>query len=120
MHGGDEGRGLPREDREREVVEMEMQDIELAGAAAYLLQHRYVQRHGVAHRVVHPERARPHGLELRRCLRIATCEQRDVVDDFHQLLAKPGYNAHCTPAHYTATTIRRLTNFPITLPTALL
>src|SRR5260370_35090837 len=86
MHGGDERRGLTREDREREVVEMEMQDVELTGAAANLLQHRYVQRHGVAHRIVQPQRTRPHWLELGRWLRVAAGEHRDIVAEFPALL----------------------------------
>jgi hypothetical protein len=90
MHGGDEGRGLAREHRERKIIEVEMQHVEFGGTLSHLFQHGHMQRHRIAHRIVQAQRTRPHRLELGRGLRIAAGEQRDVVAKRHQLLGEPG------------------------------
>jgi hypothetical protein len=93
MHCRDERRCLPREHRERQVIEMEVQDVEPGSEPAHTLEHGNVQRHWVAHRVVETQRARPHRLELGRRAGIAAGEQRDIVAEGHELLSEPGNDA---------------------------
>jgi hypothetical protein len=55
----DEWCRLAREQREWIVVQVEMQKIEIGPPLPHALQHQHVQRIGVAHRTVEPQRARP-------------------------------------------------------------
>ena len=89
---GHERRRLAREQRERIIVEMKMQDVEIARALIDALQHHHVQRVGIAHRAVEPQRPRPHRFELRRGLRIAAGEQRDLVAERDQFLGEPRHD----------------------------
>ena len=90
MQRGDERRRLAGKQRERIVVEMEVQDIELLCLSTHALQHGHVQRVGVAHRAVETQRLRPHRLELCRRPGIPAREQRDVMAERDQLLGQPG------------------------------
>ena len=78
---GQERRRLPGEQRERIIVEMEVQEVEFLVVAflPHALQHHHVQRVGVADRAVEAQRLRPGRVEFRRGLGIAAGEQRDVV-----------------------------------------
>ena len=87
-----ERRRLPGEQRERIIVEVEVQEVEIGGAPVDALQHHHVQRVGVAHRAVEPQRPRPRRFELRRRHRIAAGEQRHVVTERDQFLGQPGYH----------------------------
>ena len=80
---------LPRKQRERIVVEVEVQEIEFVGALPDLLQHQHVQRVRIADRAVEPQRPRPRRFELRRCARIAAGKQRHVVTERDQFLGQP-------------------------------
>ena len=64
MQRGDERRRLAREQRERIIVEMEVQEVELVGAPTHMFEHRHVQRVRIAHRSVEPQRARPERFKL--------------------------------------------------------
>src|SRR5579871_6437681 len=86
---GEERSRLAREQRERIIVEMEMQEVESAGLAAYLLEHRDVQCVGIADRAVESQRAGPARLQLRRGSRVTACKQRDVVTERDQLFDQP-------------------------------
>src|SRR5262249_562736 len=80
---------LAREKRERVVVEMEMQEVEVGGLLAYPFQHAHVQRVGVADGGVVAQRPRPHGCELRRRLRIAARKQSHIMAKLHHFLDPP-------------------------------
>ena len=69
-----------------------MQDVEIARPLIDALQHHHVQRIGIAHRAVEPQRPRPHGFKLGRGLRIAAGEQRHVVAERDQFLGQPGHD----------------------------
>src|SRR4051812_848274 len=93
VQGGEERRRLAREQRERIVVEVKMQEVEFAGLAADLLEHRDMQRVGIADRTVEAQRARPVGLQFRRGLRVSAGKQRDVVTERDELFDEPVYDA---------------------------
>lgn len=93
MHRSDERGGLPREHREGQIVEMEVQDIETAREPAHALEHGDVQRHRIAHRVVETQRTRPCRFELCRGARVAAGEQRHVMAEGHKLFREPGNDA---------------------------
>ena len=61
MQRGHEWRWLPVEERERIIVEMEVQEVELLVVTflANALQHHHVQRVGIAHRAIKAQRFRP-------------------------------------------------------------
>ena len=65
-----ERRRLPVEQRERIVVEMEVQEVELLVVAflPHALQHHHVQRVGIADRSVEAQRLRPGRVKFRRGL----------------------------------------------------
>ena len=85
------GVGCREKQRERIVVEMEVQEVEFLVVAflPHALQHHHVQRVGIAHRSVEAQRLRPGRVEFRRGLRIAAGEQRDVVSERDQFLGQP-------------------------------
>ena len=89
---GHERRRLAREQRERIIVEMKMQDVEIARALIDALQHHHVQPIGIAHRAVEPQRPRPRRFELGRGLRIARGKQRDLVAERDQFLGQPRHD----------------------------
>ena len=78
---GEERRRLPVEQRERIIVEMEVQEVEFLVVTflADAFQHHHVQRIGVANRAVETQRLRPGRVEFRRGPRIAAGEQGDVM-----------------------------------------
>jgi hypothetical protein len=93
VQGGDERRRLAGKDRERIVVEVEMQHVELVRALTHSFEHRHVQRHGVAHPPVEPESLRPDRLEPGPRRRIAAGEQRHLMPQRHQFLGQPRHDA---------------------------
>ena len=68
-----------------------MQEVEFLVVAflPHALQHHHVQRVGIAHRAVEPQRLRPGRIEFRRGLGIAAGEQGNVVSQRHQFLGQP-------------------------------
>jgi hypothetical protein len=83
-----ERRGLATEQRERPVIEMEVQHIEFGGAAIDLLHHQHMRRHGVADRGIEAQGAGPCGLEFGAGVRITAGEQGDVVTHGHELFGQ--------------------------------
>jgi hypothetical protein len=86
---GQERRRLPREQRERVIVQVEVQDIEITGPAAHPLQHQHVQRIGVPDRSAQAQRLIPHRLEGCGRDRIAAREQCHLVTERDQFLGQP-------------------------------
>ena len=74
MKRRDERRRLPRHQRKREVVEMKMHEIEFVGPPIYLFDHHHMERIGVAHGAVEPQRARPNRLQLGGGNQVSTCK----------------------------------------------
>ena len=72
---------------------MKVQHVELVGALEHTLDHRHVQRIGIADGPVEPQGPRPDGVELGSGHRIAAGEQRHVVPQRHQLLGQPRHDA---------------------------
>jgi hypothetical protein len=85
--------GLTRKQGKWIVVQMKMHEVKLIGEAPYLLQHRHVQSHWIANRVVETQRAWPNGLKLGRCSRIATRKQHDIVPKRDEFFCQPGNDA---------------------------
>jgi hypothetical protein len=90
MQGRHERRGLPAKQRERVVVEMEMQEVEVGRLPADLLQHHHMQGTRVANGPIEPQRSGPYRPELGGRDGIAAGEQRDIVPERDQLLGQPG------------------------------
>ena len=94
VQGGQKRGRLPGEQRERIVVEMKVQEVELFIVAflQYALQHHHVQRVGIAHRSVKAQRLRPSRVQLCGGLGIAAGKQGDVVPQCHEFLGQPVYH----------------------------
>ena len=88
-----ERRVLALEQRERVIVHVEMQHVELVGAAADHFHQQHVRRDAVADCRVEAQRARPDGFESRFRLRIAGCEERHVVAELDERLGDIGNDA---------------------------
>jgi hypothetical protein len=88
--------GLARErakQREVHVLEVEVQDVELVRATAHLLEHQRDRGERVADRGIEAQRAPRARDEIRRGLRLAAREERDVVAEPHQLFGEVGHHA---------------------------
>src|SRR5262249_51955572 len=92
MQGRDEGGRLPRKQRKRVIVQVEMEDVEMVGSAPDLLQHRHVQSHRIPHRTVEAKRPRPDRFEASGGVGIAAGEQGHVVPEGDEFLGQPRNN----------------------------
>ncbi len=90
---GRKRRRLTREQGERIIIEMAMQKIEIGRRAKNPLEHHHVQRIGIAHRTVKPQRPGPDGFEPGRSHRIPAGEQRHLVAERDQFFRQPGHHA---------------------------
>jgi len=82
-------RALSRKQRERIIIEMKVEKIEVVGAAAHVFKHRHVQRVRIADRAVEPQRARPECFKFCGSAGVAACKQRDLVTERHQFFCQP-------------------------------
>jgi len=85
---GEIGHARATHDRESEIVDMEVDDVELVGAAGQLLEHADVRCQIVANRRVEAQRVGPARLELRGRLAVGAGEQGDVMPELDQLVAE--------------------------------
>ena len=94
MQRRQERRRLPVEQRERIVIEMEMQEVELLVVtfAADILQHHDMKRVGIAHGAVEAQGFRPGRFQLRRRLRVAARKKCDVMAERNQFFRDPGHH----------------------------
>ena len=69
-----------------------MQHIEVTRLLANSLEHGYMQRIRVADRAIQTQCLRPTRLQFGRCLRIAACEQNDVMSKPDQFVGQPRNN----------------------------
>src|SRR5262249_36302803 len=81
--------GLPHEQREWVVIEVEVQDVEVACLSTDMLEHGQMQGVCIADAAVQPQRPRPYRLELGRRARISAREQRNVMALCHELFSQP-------------------------------
>src|SRR5580704_19109760 len=95
MQRRQERRLLAAEQGEREVVGMEVQHIELVGAAIDQLHHAHIDRNPVDDGWVQAQRLLTHRLQLGRGDRITAGEQRDIVTHGNQFFSQRVYNALC-------------------------
>ncbi len=73
---------------------MEVQHVEVVGAAPHLVQHREVCGNvGFERRRIEAYGLLAHRHEARRRLCLSTCEQRDVVPLVHQRIGEVGHDA---------------------------
>src|SRR5262249_27400553 len=95
MQGGQERRRLSVEQRERIIVEMEMEEVELLVVAflTHTFQHHHMQRVGVANRAIKTQRFWPSCVKFRGCLRISARKQRDVVPECNQFFRQPMHHS---------------------------
>jgi hypothetical protein len=84
--------GLIAENGEMELVDVEVQDVELIGHAAHLVEHHHVMGDGIAHGRVEAQRLGRTGHEPRRGDRIAAGEQRDIVALCDQRVSQVGHD----------------------------
>ena len=75
MERGHKWCGLTGKQGERIVIEMKVQQIEIMSPVANSLEHRHMQRIGVADRAVQTQCLRPTWFQVGRSSRIAACEQ---------------------------------------------
>ena len=90
---GDERCRLPGKQREGIVVEMEVQQVEIVGAAPNALEHGHVQRIWIEYRAIEPQGSRPARFQFGGGLRVAAREQDDVVFQSDQRLRQPRTDA---------------------------
>src|SRR5262245_49087730 len=81
--------GLAGEQRERVIVEMEMENVEVLRPVANVLQHHNVQGIGISDRPVETQGFWPHRFQLGRRMRIAAGKQRDVMTECHKFFGQP-------------------------------
>jgi hypothetical protein len=67
---------------------VEVQHVEILGAAPHLLHHQHVWRDHVVNRGIQTQGARPHFVQTSRGDRVATGEQRHLVSERNQLLCQ--------------------------------
>jgi hypothetical protein len=84
-----EGNLLAGKQRERIVVQMEMNEVERIRLLAYALEHQHVQRVRVPHRAVEAQRPRPWRFEPCRSAGVAAGKQCDVMSECNQFLGQP-------------------------------
>ena len=111
QRGQERGR-LPGEQRERIVVEMEVQEVEFL-VVTFLpdaLQHHHMQRVGIANRSVEPQRLRPCRVEFRGGLGIAAGEQRDVVSQCDKFLGQPVHHPFGAAIQFGGNSLRQRSN----------
>jgi hypothetical protein len=89
MERGDEWCRLTGKQGERIVVEMEVQQIEIASPLAISLEHGHVQCIWVADRAVQTQGLRPTCFQVGRSLRIAAREQDDFMPKRDQFVRQP-------------------------------
>ncbi len=90
VHGGRPHQ--PRE-REREIVHVAVDQVELLGPFEYLRQLHHVRRERIGDAVVQPDRTRHRRHQRRRGAGIAAGEERDVVPAAHLFLDQVGDDA---------------------------
>ena len=78
------------EQREMELIDMEMQDVEVVGALADAIEHQHVIGDRIADAGVEPECLGHAGHEIGRRDRIAAREQRHVMAEANQFLGQVG------------------------------
>src|SRR6266704_5231147 len=93
MERGHKWCGLTREQGERIVIEMEVQQIEIVSPLANSLEHGDVQCIWVADRAVQTQCFRPTCLQVGRGLRIAAREQDNVMSERNQFVGQPRNDA---------------------------
>src|SRR5215472_13618934 len=93
MERGDEWRRLTGKQGKRIVIEMKVQQIEIMSPLANSLKHGDMQRIRVADRAVQTQCLRPTCLQVGRSLRIAACEQDNVMPERNQFVGQPRNNA---------------------------
>ncbi|CAM2163741.1 hypothetical protein BO443_120084 [Burkholderia orbicola] len=81
-----------RHQRERQVVEVEVQHVEFVRDPGDLLEEPHMGRHRIADRRVEPQCARPCRLETGRRDGVAAGEQRHVMAEFDERLGEVGHD----------------------------
>ena len=90
MQRGDRAACDRPEQREMELVDMEVQDVEVVGALAHAVQHQHVIGDRIADAGVEPQRRGHAGHQIGRRDRIAAREQRHVMAERHQFFGQVG------------------------------
>ena len=109
---GQERRRLPVEQRERIVIEMEVEEVEffVVTFLADPFQHHHVQRVGIADRSVEAQRLRPGRVEFRRGLGIAAGEQGDVVSQCDEFFGQPVHDPFGAAVQFGGNSLRQRGN----------
>ena len=112
MQGGQKRSWLPVEQRERVVVEMEVQKVEFLIVAflSYAFQHHHMQRVGIANGSVEAQRLWPCRVKFRRGLGIAAGEQRDIISKRYQFLGQPVYHPFGATIQFGGNSLRQRGN----------
>ena len=109
------------EQRELELVDMEVQDVEVVGALAHAIEHQHVIGDRIDDAGVEPQRLGHAGHEIGRRDRIAAGEQRHVVAERDQLFGQVGddpLGAAIKPWRHALDQRRDLRDFHCVFPTA--
>ncbi len=90
VQGGDGAARDRSKQREMELIDMEMQDVEIAGLLAHAVEHQHVVGDRIADAGVEPQRLGHAGDEVGGGDRIAAREQCDLMAEVHQLFSQVG------------------------------
>src|SRR5271156_6573035 len=95
MECGDERHALAREERGWEIIQVEVQNIELACEPIDFLQEQELWRQTVPNRWVEAQSFRPDGYKLCLGYRITACEQGHIMTHGNQFFGQEGDDAFC-------------------------
>jgi len=110
--GDGAARNRPKQ-RKLKLVDMEVQDVEVAGALTYSIEHQHVIGSRIDHARVQPQCLRYTGHKISRRNRIAACKQGDIMAERHQLLGQVGndtFSAAIKPRRHAFKERRNLRN----------